>query len=560
MSKKIICDYTGSQLTRRQEIEDMTYRPGTQPPKVGLTIEGSHGYSKVKTDMMDLFFTDDDMRRIEAEGLDREKVLAQLEYFKKGAPFAKLIRPCTIGDGITVIPENEIEELISAYNESAKKGRVLKFVPASGAASRMFRDWYRYYEEKNLDSDPQRGMEFARELKRYAFYRDLKDVAMKKGDDIDDLAQKEMFSLILEYILTPRGLNYAHIPKALIKFHAYPDHARTPLEEHMVEAGLYISDANNVCRVHFTVSEKHESMVENYFSSIRGHYEDRCGVSFDFQLSVQSSTTNTIAVDMKNRPFRDSRGMLVFRPAGHGALLKNLNAIEGDIIFLKNIDNIVPDRLKGITVRYEKILGGYLVRLQEEIFKYLQQLSLDEMDKKLISEVARFCKEKLNIALLPGFNRLSPAGKKDFIFDMLNRPLRVCGMVKNVGEPGGGPFYVEDESGTQSLQIIEEAQVDMGSEEQKSIWRSSTHFNPVDIVCGVKDFRSKKFDLDRFADKKTVLISRKSQDGRELKALELPGLWNGSMAYWNTVFVEVPVETFNPVKTVKDLLRQEHMA
>ena len=508
--------------------------------------------------MAGLFFTDKDMERIEVEGLNEEKALSQIEEFKKGAPFARLIRPCTIGDGIMVIPEDEREGLIAAHDEAAGNGRMLKFVPTSGAASRMFRDWHRSYENGDLDFTPKRGMNFAGELKRYAFYNDVRDIISREGYNIDDLIKKGMFSMILEYILTSRGLNYAHIPKALLKFHAYTNRSRTPLEEHIVEAALYVRDVNNVCRIHITVSEEHKSMVEDYFSRVRGYYENHYGLVFDFRLSTQHASTNTIAADMENRPFRDSGGMLVFRPGGHGALLKNLNAIDGDIIFLKNIDNVVPDRLKGATVLYEKILGGCLVRLQEVAFKYLQQISLDEIDEKLLSEAPRFCKEKLNITFPSGFSGLPGVERRDFIVGRLNRPLRVCGMVKNEGEPGGGPFHVEDEGGTQSLQIIEEAQVNMGSEDQKTIWRSSTHFNPVDIVCGVRDFRSKKFDLNRFVDKKAILITRKSQGGRDLKALELPGLWNGSMAHWNTVFVEVPIETFNPVKTVNDLLRKEH--
>ncbi|MEA1935724.1 MAG: DUF4301 family protein [Thermodesulfobacteriota bacterium] len=505
-------------------------------------------------------FTDEDIKRIEAERLTEEKALAQLEFFRMGAPFVRLNRPCMVGDGITVIPEEEREGLIAVYDGAVKKGRMTKFVPASGAASRMFRDWYKCYESKSLDSDPEMGADFAGDLDKYAFYDDLSGIVSREGYDVVDLIRDKKFSIILEYILTVRGLNYAHLPKALLKFHVYPDHNRTSLEEHMVEAALYVRDAGSVCRIHCTVSEEHKSDVGNYFSRVREYYENRYGVTFDFRLSAQFTSTNTIAVDMENRPFRDSKGILIFRPGGHGALLKNLNAIDGDIIFLKNIDNIVPDRLKEITVRYKKILGGYLVRLQEEIFKYLRLLSSEEMDKKFLSKVASFCEERLHIVFPPGFEGFSDVAKKDFLVDRLNRPLRVCGMVKNVGEPGGGPFWVEEEDGTQSLQIIEGAQIDMGSEQQREIWTSATHFNPVDLVCGVRDYRSEKFDLDGFVDRKTVLITQKSEEGRNLKALELPGLWNGSMAYWNTIFVEVPIETFNPVKTVNDLLRKQHMA
>ena len=510
--------------------------------------------------MTESIFTDEDIKRIEAEDLTEEKVLSQLEFFKRGAPIVRLNRACTIGDGILAIPEEEREELIASYDEVAGKGRVLKFVPASGAASRMFRDWYRYYESRSLDSDPERGADFARDLNKYAFYDDLKDIILREGYDIDDLAKDGKFSMILKYILTGSGLNYAHLPKALLKFHKYRDRNRTSLEEHMVEAALYVRDAEGLCRIYCTVSEEHESEVKNYFSHVREYYENRYNMVFDFRLSTQLASTNTIAVDMENRPFRDSKGILVFRPGGHGALLENLNVIDGDIIFLKNIDNVVPDRLKGVTVRYRKILGGYLIRLQEKIFRYLQLLSSEEIFEQLIFEAALFCEEKLNIVFPSGFNGISDVFRREIIFDVLNRPLRVCGMVKNMGEPGGGPFWVDEEEGTQSLQIMERAQVDITSEQQKNIWTSATHFNPVDLVCGVRDYRLNKFDLSRFVDRKTFSITRKSEEGRDLKALELPGLWNGSMAHWNTIFVEVPIETFNPVKTVKDLLREQHIA
>ncbi|MBE9547633.1 MAG: DUF4301 family protein [Proteobacteria bacterium] len=503
-------------------------------------------------------FTGEDIRRIEAEGLTEEKVLTQLEIFKRGAHMVRLNRPCTVGDGITIISEEDKEELIAVHDEAAGKGRMLKFVPSSGAASRMFRDWYRYYEMRSLNSDPEMGADFAGDIDKYAFYDDLTDAVSQGGYDIRELMRNGEFSKVLEYILTGSGLNYAHLPKALLKFHVYPDRNRTSLEEHLVEAVLYVRDAESVCRIHCTVSEEHKTGVEDCFSRVRDYYENRYGVTFDFRLSTQLASTNTIAVDMENRPFRDGGGDLVFRPGGHGALLENLNTIDGDIIFLKNIDNVVPDRLKEATVRYKKILGGYLVRLQEEIFEYLRLLSSERIDEKTLLDVAGFCEEGLNIVFPPGFNGFSDIERKDFIVNRLNRPLRICGMVKNVGEPGGGPFWVEEEDGTQSLQIIESAQLNMDSEQQKAVWTSATHFNPVDLVCGVRDYRSNKFDLDRFVDRKAALIAQKSQEGRDLKALELPGLWNGSMARWNTVFMEVPIETFNPVKTVNDLLREQH--
>jgi len=298
--------------------------------------------------------------------------------------------------------------------------------------------------------------------------------------------------------------------------------------------------------------------VEDQITRVRKYYEDKYGITYNFSISIQLPSTNTIAVDMNDNPFRDDGGKPVFRPGGHGALLKNLNAIDGDIIFLKNIDNVTPDRLKPVMVLHKKILAGYLVQLQEKIFTYLRLLAEEQVDAKTLFGIARFCNEKLFIDLPSAFDDFSPSQKIDIMIDKLNRPLRVCGMVKNEGEPGGGPFWI-DENGTESLQIIEQAQIDFKSDEQKRIWNSSTHFNPVDLVCGVKDYRGQKFDLEKYVDKNACLISDKSLEGRNLKALELPGLWNGAMARWNTVFVEVPIITFNPVKTINDLLRKEHL-
>ena len=364
---------------------------------------------------------------------------------------------------------------------------------------------------------------------------------------------------VLAYILTSKGLNYGNLPKALLKFHAYSDGSRSALEEHLVEAVLYTKDACRICRLHLTLSEEHEDDVAEYLSVIKRYYEKHYDVIFDIALSTQESSTNTIAVDLDNRPFRNQQGELVFRPGGHGALLENLNATGGDIIYLKNIDNIVPDRLKPVTVFYKKVLGGYLISLQNEIFRYLRRLDEAEMDEKTLRELKTFCESRLHLVMPPWFEDLSLPEKGSFIFKRLNRPIRVCGMVRNQGEPGGGPFWINEEDQTQSLQIVEESQIDSQSAEQKAVWSQATHFNPVDLVCGVRDYRSCQFDLHDFVDRDAYFISQKSEKGRDLKALELPGLWNGSMAFWTTIFVEVPIETFNPVKTIHDLLRPQHL-
>lgn len=507
--------------------------------------------------MRSTFFSDEDLKAIAARGIDVEEVLGQLETFRRGTKPLRLIRPASIGDGIIAIPPEERQGLVSLHDQAAGKGRMLKFVPASGVASRMFKDWYGWYQQRKFDSAAG-AVKFLGDLVKFAFFNDLKEVMASKGEDIQSCIREGRWTDILEFILTPRGLNYNWLPKALIKFHIYPGRTRAALEEHLVEAALYVRDARSICRIHFTVSDEHESRFRESLSRIKGDYEKRYGVKYEIIVTIQHPSTDTIAVDMENRPFRDGGGRLVFRAGGHGALLKNLNAMEGDIIFIKNIDNIVPDRLKDITVLHKKILGGYLVRLQDEIFHNLKLLSEKRVDDEMLLRVIRFCQAKLFLFFPDEFWNDSITAKKDYVFWMLNRPVRVCGMVKNEGEPGGGPFWVE-EGGTRSLQIVEQDQLDPNSEEQRDIWKSSTHFNPVDLVCGVRNYQGEKFDLSAYVNRDAVLISKKPHEEGDLKALELPGLWNGSMAFWNTVFVEVPLETFNPVKTIDDLLRKSHL-
>ncbi len=508
--------------------------------------------------MADRVFTDRDMERIEAEGLTPARVMEQLELFKRGAFPVRLSRPCSVNDGIRALSDPEKGGCITRYEEAARNGRVMKFVPASGAASRMFQDWWGIFQHDKgcIGEDVQR---FAEGLKRFAFFDDLKAVLSGAGLDIEALLAGGSYHELLDYILTSKGLHYAALPKALLKFHAYPDGHRTALDEHLVEAALYARDGAGICRLHITVSEEHESLVNRHIAARRDDYEKRYGVRFAIGLSVQKPSTNTIAVGMDGRPFRDRTGALVFRPGGHGALLENLCDLDGDIVVVKNIDNVVPDRLKGPTVLHKKILGGCLLGLQQESFGYLEHLFQDPPDDHLLRGAAMFCKEKLNTVFPRGYDSMTSAAKKDFLIEKLNRPIRVCGMVRNEGEPGGGPFWIDEKDGTRSLQIIEEAQIDHRSEDQKKTWRSSTFFNPVDIVCGIRDYRSRRFELRDFVDETSYIIAGKSQEGRDMKALELPGLWNGSMANWNTVFVEVPIETFNPVKTVYDLLREQHL-
>jgi hypothetical protein len=518
----------------------------------------------------ELMFSEDDIKQIESHGLTLDRVMLQIETFRKGLPFVILNRPATIGDGILKINEYELERLAGIFTGASEERELIKFVPASGEASRMFRlpnsfcNDYDEIDHKVIRAEAQRGdidhqtfLNFIENIKKFAFYEEL-EAAMKASEmDIEDHISKGQFKEILEYMLTRRGLNYGNLPKGLIKFHRYADHSRTPFEEHLVEAAAYVRDKNGIARVHFTVSEEHEGRIGDYLENVRTRYEDE-GVALDIAFSIQRTSTDTIAVDLDNKPFRAEGNKLLFRAAGHGALLENLNDLRGDIIFVKNIDNVVPDRFKDEIYFYKKALAGYLIELQKEIFYYLGLIARNDLDQKMMGNISRFLKEKLSIFVPDDFEKLSRDKMKDFILSKLNRPIRICGVVKNQGEPGGGPFWVQHGDVTLSLQIVESSQIDMENPEQKKIWESSTHFNPVDIVCGVRDYRGRQFDLRDFRDPSTAFISTRSKDGNYLRALELPGLWNGSMANWITVFVEVPVATFNPVKTLLDLLRTEH--
>jgi len=515
-------------------------------------------------------FNEGDIKQMEARGITQEKLLSQIDLFRKGFPFSRLLRPCTVGDGLTVLEETDLEAFGQVCSQAAVSGRVMKFVPASGAASRMFKLLLSFnnrydridgkvifHEAEKGDPDHKEFLMFIQQIKRFAFYDELKSAMARDSLDIEALISEGQYKDILEYVLSPKGLNLAGLPKGLIPFHRYPAYSRTPFEEHLVEANTYARDDEGVVRVHFTMSVEHEDFVRMHIEEIRGRLEGT-SVRYEINFSNQKPSTDTIAVDMENRPFRDNDGKLVFRPGGHGALLENLSDLDGDIVFIKNIDNIVPDRLKDTTFIYKKALGGYLLDLQGRIFDHLKRLLSGNADDRLVKDMFEFAREVLSIIPPQGVERGTMDERTEFLVSMLNRPLRVCGMVRNEGEPGGGPFWVEHADKSSSLQIVESSQVDMSSIEQKAIWESSTHFNPVDLVCGLCDYSGAHFDLQDYVDQNAGFISIKSIEGRELKALELPGLWNGSMANWNTVFLEVPIITFNPVKTTLDLLRKEH--
>ena len=368
--------------------------------------------------------------------------------------------------------------------------------------------------------------------------------------------EKGCYKTVVDYLLNDKGLGYGQLPKGLLLFHKYGGTQRTPLEEHLVEGALY-ANCNGVVHLHYTVSPEHKNLFEDCVNHVKGEYESKFNVRYCVSFSVQKPSTDTIAVNPDNTPFRNSDGSLLFRPGGHGALIENLNDVDADIVFIKNIDNVVLDKFKEDTVTYKQLLAGVLVSLQTKAFEYLRLLESGQFDDDTLKEIVRFLEQEL-CCHKPGINDLEGAELVAYLKKKLNRPMRVCGVVKNVGEPGGGPFLAYNSDGTVSLQILESSQIDKDNSDYTKMFTEGTHFNPVDLVCATKDYNGDKFNLPDFVDRSTGFISSKSKNGKELKALELPGLWNGAMSDWNTVFVEVPLSTFNPVKTVNDLLREQH--
>jgi hypothetical protein len=515
-------------------------------------------------------FTPNDLNQFQSKGIEIKIIEKQIEDFKKGFPFAQLINAATIGNGIHSLNPQQIEHYLNYYVEHSKENVIIKFVPASGAASRMFKRLFEFVE--NYKETPEDKIAFQKDqsfdsvfnfikrIKDFAFYEDLKAVLLKDGFQIDKLIQDEKYQVIVDYLLNPKGLDYGNLPKGLLKFHNYKAGNRMPIEEHLVEAALYGKDNDEKAAIHFTVSPEHLAKFKIQIENVIQAYEDMHKIKFDVSFSFQKASTDTIAVNMDNDPFRNRDGSLVFRPGGHGALIENLNDLDGDVVFIKNIDNVVPDILKPDTKTFKEVIGGLLLETQFKTFTYLKELEQNQTDELKLEEISKFAVESANIKLPKGFTSFAKDQKKKFLFHHLNRPIRICGMVKNEGEPGGGPFWVKNSKGEVSLQIVESSQVNLDDQGQKEIMQTATHFNPVDLVCGIKDYKGNAFDLHHYIDPETGFISIKSKDGKDLKALELPGLWNGAMANWITLFVEVPISTFNPVKTVNDLLREQHQA
>ncbi|MEM1137246.1 MAG: DUF4301 family protein [Bacteroidota bacterium] len=511
-------------------------------------------------------FTDPDLAQLTQLGIATEIANQQIDNFKKGFPYLKLIKPAKIDDGILKVNNEQIEEAKAHYENSIKNKKAVKFVPASGAASRMFKALFSFMETydgseiayKAFTAKQDEAFNFFKRLEDFAFYPTLKSTIAKVGLQLEKMHLERAYAQILSMYLTEKGMDYGALPKGLLLFHKYDDSARTPVEEHMVEGANYCKDKNNTVRLHLTVSPEHEAKFKEKIEAVRQKYEQVFGVRYDVSFSKQKKSTDTIAVDMENAPFRNEDGTILFRPGGHGALLENLNDIDADIIFIKNIDNVVPDNIKETTFTYKKVLGGILLQYQEKVFDMLKSLSIGNISDELLDIYNKFLEQELCTLPQKKFSKRDKQEKISYLTSKLSRPVRVCGMVKNEGEPGGGPFWAVNADGSISLQVVESAQIDMEDAQQKSIAQDATHFNPVDLVCAVKDFNNTKFDLMAFRDPQTGFISYKSKDGKDLKAQELPGLWNGAMSDWNTIFVEVPIITFNPVKTVNDLLREQH--
>ncbi len=496
-----------------------------------------------------------DLQLINEKGISQEVIDWQIEQFKKGSMPVNLVAPATIEKGITVI--DDIEKYANKYKESHKDA--IKFVPASGAASRMFKALFEFRAELDSVKEPDLMNypvieEFFTNIEKFAFYKDL-EIHLSVIGNISDLINEKKYKTILNALLDDDGLSYGSLPKGLLKFHRYPENvSKTPFEEHLIEASRYVAD-KNLAKLHFTVSPEHLELFRKLKNSLIQKYADIFTFAFDISFSIQKSATDTMAVTPENTPFYDENDTLFFRPGGHGALIENLNDIDAEIVFVKNIDNVIPESKIETTVLTKQALAGLLIETQETIFQLCRKLK-ENPTEETIDESKKFLKDVLFLS--DNCFEYEGTSVADILFSLLNRPVRVCGMVKNEGEPGGGPFITKNKNGCESLQIIESSQIDMTDNQQEEIFKASTHFNPVDLVCGIKNYEGNKFNLLDFIDKETCFISSKSKNGRSLKALELPGLWNGAMAFWNTIFVEVPAETFNPVKTVNDLLREAH--
>ncbi|MBT8393494.1 MAG: DUF4301 family protein [Flavobacteriaceae bacterium] len=511
-------------------------------------------------------FSKKDKAQIENKGLTIDKVNAQIETFKKGLPFVNVRSAATVKNGIIKLSDREKEHFIDYYNTKRYKISTIKFVPASGAATRMFKFLFEFLEEYNPNKETLNAFInrkkatqlsiFLTGIEKFPFYKMIEKKLITENKNFDDLDSNVKIKLFVDYMLNTDKLNYSNFPKGLFPFHKYKKHLATAFEEHLFESALYAS-SNSRADLHFTISDVHSHKFDKEFKRIEKIVERKTNTEFEIEYSFQKPSTDTIAVTKRNVPFRDENGNLVFRPSGHGALLENLNELNADIIFVKNIDNVVVFKFEEEVAKYKMMLAGYLLEIQSKVFKYQEELEKSKLTQSQIKNISQFIDTELNVVLDQDFLNWSLESQIEYLKNKLFRPIRVCGMVKNEGEPGGGPFWVI-KNDVVSLQIVESAQIDTDNIKQVEILNNSTHFNPVDLVLGVKNYKGEKYNLKEFVDPETGFITNKTIAGKGIKALELPGLWNGAMAYWNTIFIEVPLITFNPVKTVNDLLKVQH--
>jgi hypothetical protein len=507
-------------------------------------------------------FSEKDIKQLNGKGITKKKVEDQIRTFMNGIPFVHLEAPAVIKNGILKLSAKQENAYLDRFDNSIKELSLLKFVPASGAASRMFKSLFEF-----LDSyDPKKQtvadyaatagddtiLHFFEKITRFPFYTDVLQLINLKDISLD----KHKYLFVKE-LLSEEGLNYGFYPKGLLPFHKYKDHTATPFQEHLFEAAQY-TRVQGKSNLHFTISENHQSLFDKEWKNIGLKSSKTTNTDFKLSYSYQKSSTDTIAVTLDNEPFRNDDGSLLFRPGGHGALIENLDEQDADIIFIKNIDNVVTQAKSLDNAVSKKVLAGVLLEVQEKVFLYTKMIDDNSLDGTQLEAIKTFLEEDLNVRFSDNYNGFTLGQQIEILKDKLQRPLRVCGMVRNEGEPGGGPYWIKDRNGNISLQIVESAQVDLNNEHQSKIFKEATHFNPVDIVCGVKDYTGLKYHLLNYIDEKQGFITQKTKEGKDLKALELPGLWNGAMAYWNTIFVEVPSATFNPVKTVNDLLKPAH--
>ncbi|SDG64315.1 nicotinamide-nucleotide adenylyltransferase, NadR type [Flavobacterium omnivorum] len=514
----------------------------------------------------ELGLSSSDFIYIQEYGIPIVTIQKQLNFFKEGIPKADLVSPATLSNGILKLSEKDFLEKASFFDANKSGLKLNKFVPASGAASRMFKFLNEFLNEFDLENESinayinqkkaNKLAVFIVGMEKFPFFDAIDSKLRAEFSDFDTLDRSLKNYYFIKLLLSSDHFDFANKPKGILPFHKYKTYIATPVEEHLWECAHY-SSAKNASNLHFTVSESHQKHFENIIDSVRSKIEKESDVVINVSYSYQNKRTDTIAVSMKNKPFRDEKGQLVFRPGGHGALIENLNNLEADLVFIKNIDNVIQNNVEKISL-YKKGLAGILLATQQQVFRYLNDLDSVKVEPELIDEIILFSKEKLNITMNDDFHSQNLESKVIELQTLINSPIRVCGMVKNEGEPGGGPFWVRNDQGAVSLQIVESSQIDLDNDNQKAILNAATHFNPVDLVCGIKNYKKEKFDLTQFVDNNSGFIVEKNVAGKSIKGYELPGLWNGAMANWLTVFVQVPLITFNPVKTVNDLLKPPH--